>query len=180
LLVGLRVLERAPTLEAVREGLSGLRELTLGALEDVRRVALDLRPPALDDLGLVSALQVHLDGIAAAGGPEVVLTTDGPDARLSPEAELALYRVAQEALTNALRHARASRVQVNLHVEATGILLEVADDGVGFDRNDARAPGLGLAGMRERMNLISGTLEVDSMPGRGTIVTARVGPGPQA
>jgi two-component system sensor histidine kinase UhpB len=144
------------------------------ALDDVRRIAVELRPSVLDDLGLVEALHAYVDGLNAAGGTRVSFTADGVGGRLPTEVELAFYRVTQEALTNVRRHARAAHAQVSLRRAGSAIVLEVEDDGVGFDPLGARpGSGLGLAGMRERMGLIDGEIAVRSAPGRGTTIAAR-------
>lgn len=175
LLVRLRLLEQAQTPELAQQRVAELRQLTARALDDVRRIALEMRPSVLDDLGLADALHAHIDGLNAAGGTRVSLSADGLDGRLDPDVELALYRVAQEALTNVRRHARASRAWVRIRREGRDVVLEVEDDGAGFDprRVPAAGGGLGLAGMRERMGLIGGTVDIRSAPGRGTTVVAR-------
>jgi two-component system sensor histidine kinase UhpB len=176
LLVRLRLLERAGAPEVAQQRVQELRELTMLALDDVRRIAVELRPSVLDDLGLVAALRAHVDAVNAAGGVAIGLAVAGMDGRLPPEVELALYRVAQEAITNARRHAQASRAAVRLIRDGAHVVLEVTDDGVGFDPAAVQAGrgGLGLAGMRERLALIGGDLALRSAPGRGTTVTARV------
>lgn len=174
LLVRLRLLEQAGAPEKAQERVRELRELAIRALEDVRRIALELRPSVLDDLGLASALATHVDALNAAGGTRVQFEDHGLDGRLPSDVELALYRVAQEALTNVRRHARASRASVRLWRTPSGVALEVEDDGIGFDPAQPRpgSAGLGLAGMRERMALIGGTLLIRSSPGKGTKVSA--------
>jgi two-component system sensor histidine kinase UhpB len=175
LLVRLRLLEQAQTPEVAGQRIRELRELTVRALEDVRRNAVELRPSVLDDLGLVDALHAHIDALNAQGGTQIQFAADALDGRLPPELELALYRVAQEALTNVRRHARASQARVQLRRIQDTIVLEVADNGVGFDPAHPRlgTDGLGLAGMRERMALVGGDLLVQSALGRGTVVVAR-------
>jgi len=175
LLVRLRLLEQAETPAVTGQRIRELRELTVRALEDVRRIAVELRPSVLDDLGLVDALHAHVDALNAQGGTRILFAADALDGRLPPEVELALYRVAQEALTNVRRHAYASQAQVRVRRGQDSIVLEVSDNGVGFDPSHPRlgTEGLGLAGMRERMALIGGELVVESAPGRGTVVVAR-------
>ena len=175
LLVRLRLLEQSQAPETARQRVRELRELTMRALEDVRRIALELRPSVLDDLGLVDALHVYADALNAAGDTRVTLAADSLDGRLPADVELVFYRVAQEALTNVRRHAHAAGASVRLHRSRAEVVLEVEDEGVGFDprRASPAGTGLGLAGMRERMALIGGNLEVRSSPGHGTIVVAR-------
>lgn len=177
LLVRLRLLERAHTPEEAQKRVQELRELTAAALEDVRRVALDLRPTILDDLGLAPALEWRVDEVNKEGGIHATISVDGFDQRLPREVELALYRVGQEALTNAGRHAHAGRVHVALERADGCITLLVEDDGTGFELNSVRPDkghGLGMLGMRERMAIIGGELEIASAPGLGTAIRARV------
>lgn len=177
LLVRLRLLEQAQAPEMAQQRVAELRQLTARALDDVRRIALEMRPSVLDDLGLVDALHAHVDGLNASGGTRISLSADGLDGRLDPDVELALYRVAQEALTNVRRHARASGARVRIRRDGSDVVLEVEDDGAGFEPRQvsSRGGGLGLAGMRERMGLIGGTLAIRSAPGQGTTVVARAG-----
>jgi len=148
-------------------------------LAQVRSMSLDLRPSMLDDLGLVPALRWYVRQYASRTGVNAVFQSEEDDERrFDPALETACFRVAQEALTNALRHARARTVTVTLG-EADGVLrLSVRDDGGGFDLAAAReraqhGGSFGLMGMRERVSLLAGELELDSNPGRGTEVCAR-------
>lgn len=173
LLVRLRLLERADDPLAARQHTRELRELTAGALEQVRRVALELRPTILDDLGLLSALEWRVDEFNAAGAARATLSASRRDLCLSHEVELTCFRVVQEAMTNAARHGHPSKVHIGLTCAGGWLTLEIADDGVGFDPAAVRV-GLGLRGMRERMVLVGGTLDIESCPGGGTRVVARV------
>jgi two-component system sensor histidine kinase UhpB len=179
LLVRLRLLERSETPEAAREHVQELRRLTAEALDQVRRVALELRPTILDDLGLVAALGWRVDELNEDPSIEASLEVRGVVERLPQEVELVLYRVAQEALANVARHSRARHARVVLSSAAGGITLQVTDDGTGFDPEEAAVSiaephGLGLLGIRERLALVSGTLAVQSKPGEGTCLTASV------
>jgi len=161
-----RIAERVPgddrteALE-VRDGL-------LGAIEDVRRLATSLRPEALDTLGLAAALAHLCERLTARTGVQVecALSRDLP--ALGRNVELALYRVGQESLTNAIRHARASRVSVALQADDGLVVLEIADDGCGFDAGATEERG--LRGLRERALLVGGKLQVAGRPGAGTTV----------
>jgi signal transduction histidine kinase len=148
-----------------------LRDLTAQALEEVRRVALELRPKILDDLGLGEALAWRVDELNAGQNTRAALAITGIDKRLPRNLELVLYRVAQEALTNVARHSHAKNAYLTLRREDHQVFLEIRDDGIGFDLNSVEervGRGLGLAGMRERMALVGGMLSIESSPGNGT------------
>ena len=142
-------------------------------LDEVRSVARRLRPEALDDLGLRSALLALTGRMQEAGGVSVT-TRIAPDLpALAPELELVIYRVTQEGLTNILRHAEARRADVELRNDNGVMVLEIADDGSGYDA-DRVSSGEGLRGMRERALLVNATLTLDSRPGGGTVVRLAV------
>ena len=149
--------------------LVGLRGAIQSAVASVRRVVEGLRPPALDDLGIAAALEQLADGLP--GGP-VITVEVGPVPTLPAAAEVAVYRVAQEALTNVVRHSGADTVCVRLAADDHVVALTVVDDGSGGAA--ARDGGLGLGSMRERAAEVGGTVEVLSRPGGGTTVTLRV------
>ena len=175
LLVHLRLLERAKTPAAAQARVKELRELPAQALEEVRRVALDLRPTILDDLGLGPALEWRVDEFNKAQDVRATIEIRGLERRLPRDVELVLYRVGQESLSNVRRHANANEVHVALWQEGTWVTIEVCDNGRGFDRDQVcEGPrGLGLVGMRERLAMIGGELIVDSAPGEGTRIIAR-------
>jgi signal transduction histidine kinase len=146
-----------------------------GAIQQVRHLSLDLRPAMLDDLGLASALRWYLDHQAQRVGYTAHLATDTGDVCVGPAIAIAAFRVAQEALTNVARHARARRVNVNLRLRDGALHLVVRDDGDGFNpeailRRGVNGEGLGLLGMRERAALLGGQVMIHSAPGRGTEV----------
>ncbi len=176
--VGLKVLEEQPNPDEVRRYVSELLSLTHQALEGVHRMALELRPKTLDDLGLIPALRWHLGEWSKKLGIASSLTVEGWTDRLPAHVETAVYRVIQEALTNVAKHSKASRVQVTLTRTNGALRALVEDDGIGFDPStltDGQAfKSLGLFGMQERMALVGGTLRVESEPGRGTRVELRV------
>jgi two-component system, NarL family, sensor histidine kinase UhpB len=173
LLVRLRLLERAHDPEEAQRRVSELRELTAQALEEVRRVAVHLRPTILDDLGLGAALEWRVDELNAAGGLEATYQVIGLEKRLPRDIELVFYRVGQEALSNIGRHARATHASVLLQQIDGTITLEIRDDGAGFDPARSGASGLGLVGMKERMGMIGGELAIRAQPGQGTTISAR-------
>lgn len=176
--LGLKVVEdELPDPSPARDRLHGLRLLTDRIGREVHHLALELRPTALDDLGLQAALANYAEGWSERSGVEADFQAAGLDVvRLPAPVETALYRVVQEALTNVLKHAAAKRVSVVLQRTAGQVTAVVEDDGRGFDP-DADTPAdyrLGVLGMRERATLVGGTLEVESAPGRGTTVIARI------
>ena len=152
-----------------------LRQLTRDVLQEMRTLIFDLRPPALDDGGLAVALRQQVELLRRPDGPQLILQVEG-DGRLSPEAELGLLRVAQEALSNATRHAHAAHITLTLAEGPSLVTLCVADDGCGFVMNplSEERRGFGLQGMRERVEALDGCLQVVSQAGKGTRVTASV------
>jgi signal transduction histidine kinase len=168
ILLGLKALER----DVGPEPLVQLRELVASALGDVRRLTVELRPPALDDFGLEAALERLTGVLAARSGVKVDLDL-APGARdLPPELETALYRIVQEALTNVVKHAGAGSVVVAAPPGLVRAVIE--DDGAGFDPGAVRESALGLVGMRERVNLLGGRFEVHSATGAGTTIVAEL------
>ncbi|WP_327266377.1 histidine kinase [Streptomyces sp. NBC_01232] len=151
--------------EPLREELQQAREVTRDSLDEVRRLVRRLRPGVLDDLGLPSALSSLTRDFATHSGLRVALRFDEELPELEREIELVLYRVAQESLTNAVRHADASCIEVSLLRDGETVVLEVADDGRGIA---AVHEGAGIRGMRERALLAGAALHVISTPGRGT------------
>jgi signal transduction histidine kinase len=175
-LVRLRLMERSLGDERLQKGLTELRALTGATLEGVRRLAIDLRPPMLDDLGLEAALQSLVQDFSQRW-PIKATFASSRLGRLPVEAELVLYRIVQEALSNVAKHANASTVLVRLTRRGQTLRLLVEDDGCGFDveaTKHSRESGLGLFGMEERLALVGGTLWVDSAVGGGTRVSAEV------
>jgi signal transduction histidine kinase len=145
------------------------------ALEGVRRFARGLRPPALDELGLIPAIESHIRSVAEVAGFPVRLDAEPVDGALSPEAELAVYRIVQEALSNVVRHAGATSAVVRLEREPEQLVVCVEDDGRGFETARAHnAGGLGLFGMSERAAYLGGRVDVKSAPGSGTQVRAQI------
>ncbi|MCZ4609071.1 HAMP domain-containing sensor histidine kinase [Streptomyces sp. Lzd4kr] len=163
LLVLKRAADDAP--EPLREDLQQAQEITRESLDEVRRLVRRLRPGVLEDLGLVSALTSLSQDFATHTGLRVVRRLDSDLPALDHESELVLYRVAQESLTNAARHADARRVEVSLHGADEAVVLEIADDGRGIE---AACEGAGIRGMRERALLAGATLDITSTPGTGT------------
>ncbi len=180
LLVGLRTLQDARTLEEARARAAELRRITASILDEVRRLAWGLRPSALDDLGLVAALEHYAAQYAQARGIAVDVKATGLDSsRLPSPVETTLYRVVQEALTNVAKHTDARTVSIVIQRHPSWVQAIVADDGSGFDVDAAlKAPAgrthLGLHGMRERAALLNGSVTIESTIGEGTTVYARI------
>jgi len=154
------------------------RALADGALRNVRDLSQLLHPSVLEDLGLSAALRSFLNGFGRRTGTTVAFLENGAPERLTPEAERAIYRIVQEAMTNVARHASAKRVEIRM-AEADGFVsVVVEDDGVGFDARDVERPGrqggLGLLGIRERVTQLGGTVRIDSVIGRGTRVEVTI------
>ena len=158
-------------------------ELALGQIElsirNLQALITELRPAALDQIGLAPALDALLKRVAATSGIDVeadiatTLQEGSSPTRLDPEVEGTLYRLVQESLTNAVKHASAGKVTVVLAVAGDDVVVTVTDDGVGFDPQ-ASTEGFGLVGMHERVALVGGELTVESTSGQGTTVRARV------
>jgi two-component system, NarL family, sensor histidine kinase DevS len=174
ILLGLRSIEESPSDEEMRAAVAEVRDLVRSTLQDVRQLAVELRPKALDDFGLVAALERLTESFAEQTGIAVEFEPALPEGRLPAEAETALYRIVQESLTNIVKHARASRVSVVLTRKDDSVSVIVEDDGVGFEPGRTREGGLGLVGMRERVGLLGGRLTVESRPGAGTTFVAEV------
>ena len=169
-LLGLKQLEAEAPAELVPE-LALVRESARDGLDDVRRVARRLRPGVLEDLGLTSALAALATDFADHSDASVRRSFAPGLPALSPEVEVVVYRVAQEALTNAARHAGAHSVELSLRRHGDHVVLEVTDDGRGFEGLEE---GSGLMGMRERAALVRAELSVISQPRRGTTVRLKV------
>jgi signal transduction histidine kinase len=170
ILLGLKSLEDARDTDRFADALAELRELVTVTLQDVRRLAVELRPKALDDFGLAPALERLTTGFAEQTGIETHLEARLPEGRLPSETETVLYRVVQEALTNIVKHARADRVSIVLQGRPGKVTAVIEDDGRGFSPDQENANGLGLVGMRERVALLGGRVEVESSSAGTTIV----------
>jgi signal transduction histidine kinase len=159
----------------VAEEIEELANLVQASIQDIRRLIYDLRPTVLDELGLVPALREYVTRYQGEQGLEVALALPEGDERLPAPLETALFRVVQEALANVARHTQSGRVGVSLTYDQEDVTLRVADDGRGFDPQAPRSgTHLGLWSMQERVEQLGGHFEVDSAPGMGTTVNARV------
>ena len=173
ILLGLKGLEERMDDSESREAAEELRELVVSTLQDVRRLAVELRPSALDDFGHVAALERLTGSFAEQTGIAVDFQTALAEERLPEEVETALYRIVQESLTNVVKHGRARRVSILLARNDGVVKALVEDDGQGFDPGEAKR-GSGKVGMSERVAILGGRLAVESAPDRGTTVAAEV------
>lgn len=167
---------KSSSIHEVRATAESLEEMTVEAIESVRRMALELRPPALDDLGVREALGELVQRFEDQSNIDISYVMDGSRSRLASELELVIYRIVQEALTNVAKHAQARHATVTLARTDDAVLLTVEDDGVGIpavERTGIReGVGLGLFGMAERAQLVGGTFTIEVRPGGGTRVSA--------
>ena len=156
--------------------LQRLHTLAQQGLDELRKLVYELRPSILDDLGLGPAVRSYVDSYLRPAGLQVDLHISEMGSRLPPEIETVAFRIVQEASTNVLRHAQARRLEIRLDRKGDALLIMVRDDGVGFDTDQGRkhTATLGLPGMRERAQLVDGTLQVLSVPGVGTTILARL------
>ena len=174
ILLGLKPVEDALADHPAQAALAELREQVVAALQDVRRLAVELRPAVLDDFGLEPALERLTDSFAEQSGIRVDFHSSLGEARLPSEVETTLYRVVQEGLTNIVKHANARNVSVSIVRRDSAVAAVIEDDGAGFDLRAATDDGVGLLGMRERLALLEGRLEIESRPGAGTTIVAEV------
>jgi signal transduction histidine kinase len=170
---------RLEDLVEVRKAIAGAAEQVSTGIAQLRHLITELRPASLDELGVGPALEALTDRVAVVNGLQVLLELDlayesGRESiRHSPAVETTIYRLVQEALTNAVKHAQASRLTVGVTERENHVEIAVSDDGIGFDP-DASVEGFGLIGMRERVSLMDGTFTVESQHGVGTTVRCRI------
>jgi signal transduction histidine kinase len=173
ILLGLSSLERMDSKD-VGEAVGNLRDLVVQTLQDVRRLAVELRPTALDDFGLAAALERLANGFAEQTGATVELESRLGEERLPADVETVLYRIVQEALTNVVKHAQADRVSIVLQRKDEKVIAVIEDDGRGFSTAEREDGGLGLVGMTERVELVNGRLQIESAEGAGTTLVVEV------
>jgi two-component system sensor histidine kinase UhpB len=179
LLISLAILEEAITNDEARQRITETRALAHQTLRAIRNLSIDLRPSALDDLGLLPALRWYVKEYQHKFPIEVDFQASGFKKRLPPEMETAIYRIVQESLTNIAKHAQAHTATITLREDADAVYATISDDGKGFDldelqRKQDRDRGLGLVGMHERAHLLGGTLAIESAPGQGTTIQFRI------
>ena len=173
ILLGLKQLEDAKSKEEASSAATTLRELIVATLQNVRRLAVELRPSALDDFGLSPALERLAETVREQSGIAVDIQS-ALDSRLPEEIETALYRIVQEALTNVAKHADAKHVSIVVTRRGHAVTAVIEDDGRGFGAGGEPGGGLGLVGMKERVGLLGGRLAVESTEGAGTTIVAEV------
>ncbi|QAS53695.1 sensor histidine kinase [Halobacillus litoralis] len=159
-------------IEDAMQEVKSVRSLVRSALYEVRRIIYDLRPMALDDLGLIPTLKKYLATVEDYNeGMVISFTSFGKERRLESKYEVALFRLVQEAVQNAVKHAEASEIKVKVEMKPQAAIIIVKDDGKGFNPQEKRDKSFGLVGMRERVDMLEGELNIDSSQGEGTIVT---------
>jgi two-component system, NarL family, sensor histidine kinase DegS len=169
-----RVYKERGAAEAINE-IKSMKKMVRSALYEVRRIIYDLRPMALDDLGLVPTLKKYLQTIEEYHKTtRIQFTNIGDDRRLPSNYEVALFRIIQESVQNALKHAEALTVQVKLEIKRDHIMAVIKDDGKGFDINESKPESFGLLGIRERVELLEGELTIHSKIGTGTLVIIQI------
>ncbi|MBI2294339.1 MAG: sensor histidine kinase, partial [Betaproteobacteria bacterium] len=175
--VNLQIMGRQPAAAPVALKIEDCAQIADAALQQVRTLMLDLRPPQLDELGLAAALRTHAERMVAPANLALHFSAPAVPPKTPPAIEIVCFRITQEALTNILRHAGARNVWIELAVAGDGLELTVRDDGKGFDLAEAhrRAVGggsIGLLSMEERAVLADGRVEISTAPGAGTTVRA--------
>ena len=179
LLISLAILEKSVATQEAHDRIADTRKLAHQTLRAIRNLSIDLRPSALDDLGLLPALRWYLKEYQQKCSIEVEFNESGFHERLPAEMETVLYRIVQEALTNTARHANAHKVVITMKEDSEAVYATIADDGQGFDveairKSPDQEQGLGLVGMNERAVLLDGTLDILSRPAHGTIVKVQI------
>jgi signal transduction histidine kinase len=170
---------RAESTDEIKGRLASIKPLAVEMLREIQRIIHDLRPAILDDLGLVQAIDWYAESRLESQGIRVALETAGGEKRLSTELETVVFRIAQEAINNIARHARAENVNIGLDFADSVVILDIEDDGCGFDTEAVLAHrkgdrSFGLLGITERVALFGGALKIESRVGQGTRITARI------
>lgn len=160
--------------EQAKNELANLKEIAREGLGEVRRIIFDLRPMALDDLGLIPTLQKYVEKLSDTHNITIDFHTFGNVFRPPLAMEVALFRLIQEALSNVIKHSKATYAQVKADLQEEHIYVVIKDNGIGFDTQKRKGTGVGLIGMQERVKLLSGEISVSSFPGQGTKVMIRI------
>src|SRR5690625_2805985 len=162
--------------EYALEEIQSIRGMLRTSLHEVRRIIYDLRPMALDDLGLIPTLKKHVCSMAEQSKIPINLVTLGEERRLESNYEIAIFRLVQEALQNAIKHAQTNDIYVKVEMAPTQVNVIVKDNGVGFDTNETNHNdhSFGLVGMKERVDLLKGKISIESRVNHGTVVDIKV------
>ncbi|WP_214480754.1 sensor histidine kinase [Bacillus sp. SM2101] len=159
--------------EAFKE-IRDLRTMVRSTLSEVRRIIYDLRPMALDDLGLIPTLKKYLSTVEEYNQVVILFLSIRKEKRLPARLEVALFRLAQESVQNAIKHADSSKIQVKIEIGVNNVILVIKDDGKGFNIHEKKENAFGLIGMNERVDLLEGEMTVDSKVGVGTVIMIRI------
>ena len=165
---------RANNIEQALLEMKDVRKMVRSSLYEVRRIIYDLRPMALDDLGLIPTIKKYLANIADYNDTEIEFSADGEEKRLNQKYEVAFFRLVQESVQNAIKHAEASLIQVQLEICKNNLTMLIKDNGKGFDTQQKKDKSFGLIGMRERVEMLEGKLKINSKIGQGTAILIQV------
>ncbi|MFC3041291.1 sensor histidine kinase [Virgibacillus xinjiangensis] len=161
-------------MEQAMEEIRSVRDMVRTSLYEVRRIIYDLRPMALDDLGLIPTIRKYVASISDYSGTDVEFSLIGEERRLNQKYEIAFFRLVQESIQNALKHAEASLIHVELEMGPDDLMMSVRDNGKGFNPSMKRDKSFGLIGMRERVDMLNGEMEIDTELGKGTAISIKV------
>lgn len=164
------IIYRENGIEDALKEIRDLRVMVKSSLAEVRRIIYDLRPMALDDLGLIPTVAKYLKNFQEHSGMVISFRNLGKEVRLPSALEIAIFRFVQEAVQNAYKHANSKEVQVKIEIKATKVTVIIKDDGIGFDQNDRKEGTFGLLGMKERVNILKGELKIASKLNEGTLI----------
>ncbi|WP_174614283.1 sensor histidine kinase [Virgibacillus ihumii] len=168
-----RTFRNGPVEDAIKE-VKSMRKMVRSSLYEVRRIIYDLRPMALDDLGLVPTIRKYIATIADYNDAEITFSSAGEQKRLNQKYEIAIFRLVQEAVQNAIKHADSTCIKVKIEINEQNISVEIKDNGKGFDPDMKRDKSFGLIGMRERVEMLDGNLSIDTGVGKGTMIQISV------
>ncbi|WP_067843253.1 sensor histidine kinase [Amphibacillus sediminis] len=165
---------RERSFEEALDEMKSMRAMVRSSLSEVRRIIYDLRPMALDDLGLVPTIRKYLANMEDYNKIAIIFNEEGKFERLASKYEVALFRLIQESVQNAIKHAVPKTIQVNININTQHVTVSIRDDGVGFDINKTKDESFGLIGMRERVEMLEGDLKINSTIGKGTTVFIKI------
>ncbi|SET09261.1 two-component system, NarL family, sensor histidine kinase DegS [Oceanobacillus limi] len=168
-----RIFREGSSDDALNE-IKSVRKMVRTSLYEVRRIIYDLRPMALDDLGLIPTIKKYIATTAEYNNVKIEFTSIGKDERLNQKYEIALFRLAQESIQNAIKHADATVINVKLEIYKQYVTLVITDDGKGFDPSEKKDKSFGIIGMRERVEMFNGVMKLKSSPGNGTKIIMQV------